>query len=652
MPIITLPDGSEKHFEHAVTVMDVAQSIGPGLAKAAIAGRVNGVLLDTCIPIEEDSELSIITSRNDEGVEIIRHSFAHLVGHAVKQLYPEAKMAIGPVIDNGFYYDIAYSRAFTPEDLAKIESRMKELIKLDYDVVVDVVSKEQAHAAFVEREEPYKQQIVDEIPDGEVIKLYHHEEYTDMCRGPHVPNTRHLRYFKLMKVAGAYWRGDSNNEMLQRVYGTAWSSKKELKAYLRLLEEAEKRDHRKLGKELELFMFHQYAPGAPFWLPKGEHIYQKLSRGMRDLLVDRSGYVSVKTPLMFDKQLWETSGHWEHYSENMYSFEEGESSPGGHDHSHGHDHSSCRTFGLKPMNCPAHMLIFGSQKRSHKELPMRIHDQGVLHRNELSGALSGLTRVRQFCQDDAHVFCMESQIEDEVSALLGLIERIYTAFDMGYSIKLSTRPEKYMGDLEVWNQAEQALKNALEASGQEYSINEGDGAFYGPKIDFEVLDAIGRAFQCATIQLDFQLPKRFDLTYVGADNAPHRPVVIHRAILGSFERFIGILIEHYEGKFPVWLAPEQVRLLTISEKFEDYAAQVEAKLKEIGVQVTWDNSSNKIGYKIREARNARVPYRVVIGAKEEENGTVSVACRDTGDLGSLSLEDFIAKLLPEIVSKL
>ncbi len=632
MPTITLPDGSEKHFEHAVTVMDVAQSIGPGLAKAAIAGRVNGVLLDTCIPIEQDSELSIITSRNDEGVEIIRHSFAHLVGHAVKQLYPEAKMAIGPVIDNGFYYDIAYSRPFTPDDLVKIESRMKELIKLDYDVVVEVVSKEKAHAAFVEREEPYKQQIVEEIPDGEVIKLYHHEEYTDMCRGPHVPNTRHLRYFKLMKVAGAYWRGDSNNEMLQRVYGTAWSSKKELKAYLRLLEEAEKRDHRKLGRELELFMFHQYAPGAPFWLPKGEHIYQKLSRGMRDLLVDKSGYVSVKTPLMFDKQLWETSGHWEHYSENMYSFEEGESSSGGHDHSHGHDHSSCRTFGLKPMNCPAHMLIFGSQKRSHKELPMRIHDQGVLHRNELSGALSGLTRVRQFCQDDAHVFCMESQIEAEVSALLGLIERIYTAFDMGYSIKLSTRPEKYMGDLEVWNQAEQSLKNALEASGQEYSINEGDGAFYGPKIDFEVLDAIGRAFQCATIQLDFQLPKRFDLTYVGADNAPHRPVVIHRAILGSFERFIGILIEHYEGKFPVWLAPEQVRLLTISEKFEEYAAQVEAKLKEIGVQVTWDNSSNKIGYKIREARNARVPYRVVIGAKEQENASVSVACRDNGDL--------------------
>ena len=649
MPTITLPDGSEKHFEHAVTVMDVAQSIGPGLAKAAIAGRVNGVLLDTCIPIEEDSDVSIVTSRNDEGVEIIRHSFAHLVGHAVKQLYPDAKMAIGPVIDNGFYYDIAYSRAFTPDDLVKIESRMKELIKLDYDVVVEVVSKEQAQEAFVAREEPYKLQIVNEIPDGEVIKLYHHEEYTDMCRGPHVPNTRHLRYFKLMKVAGAYWRGDSNNEMLQRVYGTAWSSKKELKAHLRLLEEAEKRDHRKLGKELELFMFHPYAPGAPFWLPKGEHIYQKLSQGMRGLLVDRSGYVSVKTPLMFDKTLWETSGHWEHYSENMYSFNEGEEVGESDD---GHDHSGCRTFGLKPMNCPAHMLIFGAQKRSHKELPMRICDQGVLHRNELSGALSGLTRVRQFCQDDAHIFCMESQIEEEVSELLGLVEQIYTAFDMGYSIKVSTRPEKYMGDIEVWNQAEQSLKNALEASGQEYSINEGDGAFYGPKIDFEVLDAIGRAFQCATIQLDFQLPNRFDLTYVGADNAPHRPVVIHRAILGSFERFIGILIEHYEGKFPVWLAPEQVRLLTISEKFEEYAAHVETKLKEIGVQVTWDNSSNKIGYKIREARNARVPYRVVIGAKEQENETVSVACRDNGDLGSMSLDDFVGKLIPEIVARL
>ena len=649
MPIITLPDGSEKHFDTAVTVMDVAQSIGPGLAKAAIAGRVNGVLLDTCIPIEEDAEVSIITSRNDEGVEIIRHSFAHLVGHAVKQLYPDAKMAIGPVIENGFYYDIAYRRPFTPEDLIKIEARMKELIKRDYDVAVEVVSKDGARDAFVAREEPYKLQIVNEIPDGEVIKLYHHEEYTDMCRGPHVPNTRHLRYFKLMKVAGAYWRGDSKNEMLQRVYGTAWSSKKELKAHLRLLEEAEKRDHRKLGKELQLFMFHPYAPGAPFWLPKGEHIYQKLSQGMRGLLVDKSGYVSVKTPLIFDKTLWETSGHWEHYSENMYSFNDGEEAVDGGDE---HDHSGCRTFGLKPMNCPAHMLIFGSQKRSHKELPVRICDQGVLHRNELSGALSGLTRVRQFCQDDAHIFCMESQIEAEVSELLGLVEQIYTAFDMGYSIKVSTRPEKYMGDIEVWNQAEQALKNALEASGQEYSINEGDGAFYGPKIDFEVLDAIGRAFQCATIQLDFQLPKRFDLTYVGADNAPHRPVVIHRAILGSFERFIGILIEHYEGKFPVWLAPEQVRLLTISEKFENYAAHVETKLKDIGVQVTWDNSSNKIGYKIREARNARVPYRVVIGAKEEENETVSVACRDNGDLGSMSLEEFISKLIPEIASKL
>ena len=649
MPVITLPDGSKKNFEHPVTVMEVAQSIGPGLAKASIAGKVNGTLLDTCIPIIEDAELSIITSRDEEGLEIVRHSFAHLVGHAVKQLFPNAKMAIGPVIDNGFYYDIAYERPFTPEDLIKIESRMKELVKLDYDVVVEVVSKDGAQEAFAAREEPYKLQIVNEIPDGEIIKLYHHEEYTDMCRGPHVPNTRHLRYFKLMKVAGAYWRGDSNNEMLQRIYGTAWTSKKALKAHLRLLEEAEKRDHRRLGKELGLFMFHQYAPGAPFWLPKGEHIYQKLSRGMRDLLVDKSGYVSVKTPLLFDKKLWETSGHWEHYSENMYSFNEGDEVDDG---GHGHDHSGCRTFGLKPMNCPSHMLIFGSQKRSHKELPMRIHDQGVLHRNELSGALSGLTRVRQFCQDDAHIFCMESQIEDEVTALLGLVERIYTAFDMGYSIKLSTRPEKYMGDLEVWDKAEQSLRNALEASGQEYSINEGDGAFYGPKIDFEVLDAIGRAFQCATIQLDFQLPKRFDLTYVGADNAPHRPVVIHRAILGSFERFIGILIEHYEGKFPVWLAPEQVRLLTISEKFDGYAAEVERQMKELGVQVTCDNSSNKIGYKIREARNARVPYRVVIGAKEEENGTVAVSSRDGDDLGAIPLSEFLSILSEEIRSKL
>ncbi len=607
----------------------------------------------------EDHEQGREAFASDEEYQLhcLRHSTAHVMAQAIMKVYPEAKLAIGPAIKDGFYYDIDIDDTLNEDSLKAIEKQMKKIVKQGQVFEHEVWSSEKAIEYFTATNQTFKLELIDGL-GAEEVHIYKNKnrdgsEFLDLCRGPHVQRTKQCKHFKLLKVSGAYWRGDAEREQLQRVYGTVWPTKEELETYLFRIEEAKKRDHRKLGKELGLFMFHEFAPGAPFWLPKGEHIYNKLSRGMRDLLVDRSGYVSVKTPLLFDKKLWETSGHWEHYSDNMFSFQEDpEDTDGVVEHTE--DHSGCcgRTFGLKPMNCPSHMLIFGSQKRSYKELPLRIHDQGVLHRNEISGALSGLTRVRQFCQDDAHVFCMESQIEQEVSALLGLIEQIYTAFDMGYSIKLSTRPEKYMGELEVWNRAEDSLKSALEASGQEYSINEGDGAFYGPKIDFEVLDALGRAFQCATIQLDFQLPIRFDLTYVGDDNAPHRPVVIHRAILGSFERFIGILIEHYAGKFPVWLAPEQVRVLTISEKSEDYAAEVEAKLKAAGVQVVWDNSSNKIGYKIREARNARVPYRLVIGAKEAEDGTVAVASRDEGDLGVMPLDDFIAKLMPEIASKL
>ena len=604
----------------------------------------------------EDHEQGREDFATDEEYQLhcLRHSAAHVMAQAIMKIYPEAKLAIGPAITDGFYYDVDIDTTLNEESLKEIEKQMKKICKQNQMFEHEVWSSEKALTHFTETNQTYKIELIEGL-GAEEVHIYKNKnrdgsEFLDLCRGPHVEKTKACKHFKLLRVSGAYWRGDSEREQLQRVYGTVWPTKEELDAYMFRLEEAKKRDHRRLGKELGLFMFHPFAPGAPFWLPKGEHIYNILSRGMRDLLVDKSGYVSVKTPLIFDKKLWETSGHWEHYSDNMFSFTEDEE---GGDTSEAETHGDdSRTFGLKPMNCPSHMLIFGSEKRSYKELPMRIHDQGVLHRNELSGALSGLTRVRQFCQDDAHIFCMESQIEQEVSALLGLIERIYTAFDMGYAIKLSTRPEKYMGDIEVWDRAEDSLRNALAASGQQFSINEGDGAFYGPKIDFEVLDALGRAFQCATIQLDFQLPIRFDLTYVGSDNAPHRPVVIHRAILGSFERFIGILIEHYAGKFPVWLAPEQVRILTVSEKSDDYAAEVEEKLREMGVQVVWDNSSNKIGYKIREARNARVPYRVVIGAKEQENGTVAVSSRDEGDLGPIALSDFMERLAVEIQSRL
>ena len=591
-------------------------------------------------------------SEEEYRLHCLRHSTAHVMAQAIMNIYPEAQLAIGPSIQDGFYYDIDIDSTLSEESLTAIEEQMKKICKENQPFQHEVWSSEQANQFFTETNQKYKLELIEGL-GAEEVHIYKNtakdgKVFLDLCRGPHVARTQQCKHFKLLKVSGAYWRGDSNREQLQRVYGTVWHTKEALDQYLFRLEEAKKRDHRKLGKELGLFMFHPYAPGAPFWLPKGEHIYQKLSTGMRDLLVGE-GYVSVKTPLIFDKKLWETSGHWEHYSENMFHFEENE---GSEDKGSEESGCGCRTFGLKPMNCPSHMLIFGSQKRSHRELPLRIHDQGVLHRNEISGALAGLTRVRQFSQDDAHIFCMENQIEAEVKELLRLIERIYSAFDMGYAIKLSTRPEKFLGEIEVWDRAESGLKNALEASGQEYSINEGDGAFYGPKIDFEVLDALGRAFQCATIQLDFQLPIRFDLSYVGADNSPHRPVVIHRAILGSFERFIGILIEHYAGKFPVWLAPEQARILTVSEKSDEYAQEVFNQLKALGAQVTWDDSSNKIGYKIREARHQRVPYLLVIGKNELENRTLSVRSREDGDLGELSLDDFKGRLTEEMVSKL
>lgn len=578
----------------------------------------------------------------------LRHSTAHVMAQAIMRLYPEAKLAIGPSITDGFYYDIDIDSTISETDLEKIEAEMKKVCKENQRFEHEVWPVDQALTYFKDHSQKYKVELIEGFGDEEV-HIYKNasksgEIFLDLCRGPHVMRTKQCKHFKLLKVSGAYWRGDSERDQLQRVYGTVWPTRDELDKYLYRLEEAKKRDHRRLGKELGLFMFHPYAPGAPFWLPKGEHIYQVLSRRMRDLLVGED-YISVKTPLIFDKTLWETSGHWEHYQDNMFHFKDGET-PVGCDHSHD------RSFGLKPMNCPSHMLIFKNSRRSYKELPLRIHDQGVLHRNEISGALSGLTRVRQFAQDDGHIFCTNQQILGEIRTLLALIDRIYSAFDMGYAIKLSTRPDKYMGELDVWNEAEASLRKALDESGKEYAINEGDGAFYGPKIDFEVLDALGRTFQCATIQLDFQLPKNFQLEYVTAENTTATPVVIHRAILGSFERFIGILIEHYAGKFPLWLAPEQARVLTISEKSSAHGEAVTERLKAAGLQVTYDNSPNKIGYKIREARNQRIPYLLVIGEAEQENNTVSVRSRDIGDLGSMSLDELVGHLQTEAIPRL
>ena len=601
---------------------------------------------------EIEKEQEEFASIEEKRLYSLRHSAAHIMAQAVMRLYPEAGLAIGPPVKDGFYYDIDITTTLNDESLVAIEKEMKNIIKENQQFEHEEWDTPKALEFFKKTNQKFKLELIESLA-SETVHIYKNvarngSEFIDLCRGPHVMRTKQCKHFKLLKVSGAYWRGDAKREQLQRIYGTVWTSKEELDQYMFRLEEAKKRDHRKLGRELDLFMFHEYAPGAPFWLPKGEHIYQLLSRRMRDLLVGE-GYVSVKTPLIFDKKLWETSGHWEHYADDMFRIQEGEGEQGQEDEQ---GESCCRSFGLKPMNCPSHMLLFGARKRSYRELPLRIHDQGVLHRNEISGALSGLTRVRQFCQDDAHIFCMEEQIESEVFKLLELVQRIYSAFDMGYAIKLSTRPEKFLGEVAVWDRAEAALRKALDASGQKYEINEGDGAFYGPKIDFEVLDALGRAFQCATVQLDFQLPIRFDLNYVGSDNAEHRPVVIHRAILGSFERFIGILIEHYAGKFPVWLAPEQVRILTISEKSDPHAKAIYDRLKLLGVQVTWDDSSNKIGYKIREGRNARVPYLLMIGQNEMDNDSVSVRARDEGELGSMSVADFLVKIDKEIIPAL
>ena len=632
MPVITLPDGSKREFANPVSTLDVAADIGPGLAKACIAGRVNGELKDACDLIETDAELSIITAKDEEGLEILRHSCAHLLGHAIKQLWPETKMAIGPVIDNGFYYDIDLEHKLTQEDLEKLEKRMLELAKTNYDVVKRVVSWQEARDTFESRGEPYKMAILDEnISRDATPALYHHEEYTDMCRGPHVPNMRFCHFFKLMNVAGAYWRGNSDNKMLQRIYGTAWADKKALKTHLTRLEEAAKRDHRKIGKQLDLYHMQEEAPGMVFWHNDGWSVFLELERFIRQKL-SQYDYQEVKGPLMMDRVLWERSGHWDKYAEAMFTTS-----------------SENREYAIKPMNCPGHVQIFNQGLKSYRDLPLRMAEFGCCHRNEPSGALHGLMRVRGFTQDDAHVFCTEEQVQSEVSKCIKMVYDTYSTF--GFSnivVKLSTRPEKRIGDDAMWDRAEEALKQALRSNDIEFEILPGEGAFYVPKIEFTLHDCLDRAWQCGTVQLDYALPGRLGATYVAEDNSRQTPVMIHRAILGSLERFLGILIEEFAGRFPTWLAPMQVVVMNITDKQADYVEEVVEFFKEQGIRASKDLRNEKIGFKIREHTLRRVPYLLVIGDQEMENREVAVRTRDGVDLGKMRIDDFAAKVKQQI----
>jgi len=635
MPVITLPDGSQRSFEQAVSVMDVAKDIGPGLAKATLAGRINDERVDACEVITEDSELQLITAKDEDGLEIIRHSCAHLLGHAIKQLFPDVKMAIGPTIDNGFYYDVDLDQPLNDDDLAKLEKRMLELAKTNYEVVKKTVSWQEARDAFEARGETYKMEILDEnIDRDDRPGLYHHEEYVDMCRGPHVPNMKHCHHFKLMNVSGAYWRGDSDNKMLQRIYGTAWADKKQLKAYLQRLAEAEKRDHRKIGKALDLFHWQTEAPGMVFWHNDGWTIYKTLEDYMRTQLV-KYDYEEVRAPLILDVGMWEKSGHWDKYGDMIFSTE-----------------SEKRTYAVKPMNCPGHLQIFNQGLKSYRDLPYRMAEFGLVHRNEPSGSLHGLMRVRSFTQDDAHVFCTEDQIQQEVAACIEMVFDTYKTFGFEeIDIKLSTRPEKRVGSEAVWDKAEEALAQALKDNGIEFEYQPGEGAFYGPKIEFTLHDCLGRAWQCGTIQLDFSMPGRLGASYIGEDGERHEPVMIHRAILGSLERFIGILIEEYAGKLPTWLSPNQVVVMNITDKQGEYCEKVVKNLKENGFRAKTDLRNEKIGFKIREHTLKRVPYLLVVGDKEMENGLVAVRTRSGEDLGQMSVEDFTAKLAEEVKTR-
>jgi threonyl-tRNA synthetase len=635
MPVITLPDGSQRSFPQPVSILDVAQDIGPGLAKATIAGKINGELADAVDLITEDAHLQIITAKDDEGLDIIRHSCAHLIGHAIKQLFPDVKMAIGPVIDNGFYYDVDLDHSLTQDDLDKIEKRMLELAKTSYDVVKQVGPWQTAYDTFAQRGESYKMEILDEnIGKDETPALYIHEEYIDMCRGPHVPNMRFCQHFKIQKVAGAYWRGNAENKMLQRIYGTAWADKKQLKAYLNRLEEAEKRDHRKIGKTLDLFHWQEEAPGMVFWHNDGWTIYTELEAFVRNKL-RQFDYQEVKGPLMMDRVLWEKSGHWGKYAQNMFTTE-----------------SEKREYAIKPMNCPGHVQIFNQGLKSYRDLPLRMAEFGCCHRNEPSGALHGLMRVRGFTQDDAHIFCTEEQVLDEVSACIKMVYSTYATF--GFEkivVKLSTRPEERVGSDEIWDKTEAALAEALKANDIEFAYQPGEGAFYGPKIEFTLYDCLDRAWQCGTVQLDFSMPGRLGSTYVAEDGERKVPVMIHRAILGSLERFIGILTEEYAGFFPLWLAPTQAVVLNITDKQSDYCQKVVKSLQESGIRVKPDLRNEKIGFKIREHTLQRVPYMLVVGDKEMEAGEVAVRTRKGEDLGKMKIADFLTKAQSEIADK-
>ncbi|WP_179136116.1 threonine--tRNA ligase [Paenibacillus sp. 32352] len=632
---VTLPNGAVKEVGRGTTIEQVAESISPSLRKNAVAGKLNGKLVDLNRPIEEDSLVEIVTLDSKEGLEVYRHSTAHLMAQAIKRIYGQkaVKLGIGPVIADGFYYDIDIEKPLSTDDLAKIEQEMEKIVQENLPIVRREVSREEAIQTFEKLEDPLKLELIRDLPEDAVISMYDQGEFFDLCRGPHLPSTGRIKAFKLLNVAGAYWRGDSKNKMLQRIYGTAFPKKANLEKHLHLLEEARKRDHRKLGKELGLFMFSEEAPGMPFYLPKGMALRTQLENYSRELQLKKD-YDEVRTPFMMNQRMWEQSGHWDHYHENMYFTEVDDTS-----------------FALKPMNCPGHMLIFKNSLHSYRELPIRLSEFGQVHRHEFSGALNGMMRVRTFCQDDAHIFVRPDQIEEEIGRVIALIDQMYQVFGFEYKIELSTRPEDSMGSEELWQQAEASLQNVLEHRGIEYRLNEGDGAFYGPKIDFHILDALGRSWQCGTIQLDFQMPEKFDLSYIGEDNQKHRPVVIHRAIYGSIDRFIGILTEHYSGAFPVWLAPVQAKLLPVSDNYIDYALQVKKQLEDAGIRVEVDIRSEKLGYKIREAQLEKVPYMLVLGESEKNSGQAAVRSRGEGDQGVMSIAQFVEQISAEIQNK-
>ncbi|NOU94300.1 threonine--tRNA ligase [Paenibacillus sp. LMG 31456] len=632
---VKLPDGSIRSYDSGTTIEQVAESISTGLKKNAVAGKINGQMVDLSRRIEENCEVEIVTLESKEGLEIYRHSTAHLMAQAIKRIYGQraVKLGIGPVIEDGFYYDIDIEKPLSTEDLAAIEIEMERIVQENSPIERRVVSREEAIKTFEQLGDTLKLELIHDLPENAVITIYDQGEFFDLCRGPHLPSTGRIKAFKLLNVAGAYWRGNSNNPMLQRIYGTSFPKKAQLDEHLLLIEEAKKRDHRKLGKELGLFMFSEEAPGMPFYLPKGMSIRTELENFSREIQV-KQGYQEVRTPLMMNQRVWEQSGHWDHYHENMYFTEVDDIK-----------------YALKPMNCPGHMLIFKNTLHSYRELPIRIAEFGQVHRHEFSGALNGMMRVRTFCQDDAHIFARPDQIEEEIGRVIAFIDQIYRVFGFDYKIELSTRPEDSMGSEELWDQAEAALQSVLDNRGIEYRINEGDGAFYGPKIDFHILDALKRSWQCATIQLDFQMPEKFDLSYIGEDNQKHRPVVIHRAAYGSIDRFIGILTEHYSGAFPIWLAPVQAKIVPVSDHYIDYALQVKKSLEDAGIRVELDVRNEKLGYKIREAQLKKVPYMLVVGENEKNANEVAVRKRGEGDLGSKSLSQITEQIAREVRDK-